>query len=68
MLVLGHKKQKDLLLNLTVKDLGVTLDPDLSFGRFPSLHWDSLPLTLLQGVSHWLTGALSCRPYEGCVT
>ena len=22
-------------------------------GRFPSLHWDSLPLTLLQGLSHW---------------
>uniref|UniRef100_A0A8K9WPT9 Reverse transcriptase domain-containing protein n=1 Tax=Oncorhynchus mykiss TaxID=8022 RepID=A0A8K9WPT9_ONCMY len=44
MLVLGPKKQRDLLLNLTinlngctvvsnktVKDLGVTLDPDLSF-------------------------------------
>ena len=43
MLVLGPKKQIDLLLNLTinggctvvsnktVKDLGVTLDPDLSF-------------------------------------
>jgi hypothetical protein len=44
MLVLGLKKQRDLLLNLTsnldgctdvsnktVKDLGVTLDPDLSF-------------------------------------
>ena len=27
-------------------------------GRFPSLHWDSLPLTLLQG----LTRALSYRP------
>ena len=44
MLVLGPKKQRDLLLNLTinrdgctvvsnktVKDLGVTLDPDLAF-------------------------------------
>uniref|UniRef100_A0A8C7QNK4 Reverse transcriptase domain-containing protein n=1 Tax=Oncorhynchus mykiss TaxID=8022 RepID=A0A8C7QNK4_ONCMY len=44
MLVLGHKKERDLLLNLTinldgctvisnktVKDLGITLDPDLSF-------------------------------------
>ena len=44
MLVLGPKKQKDILLNLTinlngctvvsnktVKHLGVTLDPDLSF-------------------------------------
>ena len=44
MLVLGPKKQRDLMLNLTtnlngctvvstktVKDLGVTLDPDLSF-------------------------------------
>ena len=44
LLVLGPKKQRDLLLNLTinldgctvisnktVKDLGVTLDPDLSF-------------------------------------
>ena len=43
MLVLGPKKQRDLLLNLTinldgctvsnktVKDLGVTLDSDLSF-------------------------------------
>ena len=44
MLVLGPKKQRDLLLDLTinlngctvvlnktVKDLGVTLDPDLSF-------------------------------------
>ena len=44
MLVLGLKKQRDLLLDLTsnldgctvvsnrtVKDLGVTLDPDLSF-------------------------------------
>ena len=44
MLVLGPKKQRDLLLNLTinlngctivsnktVKDLGITLDPDLSF-------------------------------------
>ena len=44
MLVLGPEKQRDLLLNLTinlnvcavvsnetVKDLGVTLDPDLSF-------------------------------------
>ena len=44
MLVLGPKKQRDLLLNLTtnldgctvvsnktVKNLGVTLDPDLSF-------------------------------------
>jgi hypothetical protein len=44
MLVLGPKKQRDLLLNLTfhldgctvvsnktVKDLGVTLDPDVSF-------------------------------------
>ena len=41
MLVLGPKKQRDLLLNLdgcTViskkpKDLGVTLDPDLSFDK-----------------------------------
>ena len=45
-LVLGPKKQRDLLLNLTinldgctvvsnktVKDLGVTLDPDLSFDK-----------------------------------
>ena len=44
MLVLGPQKQRDLLMNLTinldgctvvsnktVKDLGVTLDPDLSF-------------------------------------
>jgi hypothetical protein len=31
-------------------------------GRFPSLHWDDFPLTLLQGLSHWLTGALPCRP------
>ena len=31
-------------------------------GRFPFLHWDSLHLTLLQGLSHWLTGALLCRP------
>ena len=44
MLVLGPKKQRDLLLNLTihldgctvvsnktVKNLGITLDPDLSF-------------------------------------
>jgi hypothetical protein len=44
MLVLGPKKQRDILLNLTinlngctvvsnetVKDLGITLDPDLSF-------------------------------------
>ena len=44
MFVLGHKKLRDLLLNLTinldgctvvsnktVKDLGITLDPDLSF-------------------------------------
>lgn len=23
------------------------------------LHWDSLPLTLLQGLSHWLTGAVA---------
>jgi len=36
--------------------------------RFPSLHWDSLPLILLQGMSHWLTGVLPCRPWEGCVT
>ena len=47
MLVLGPKKQRDLLLNLTinlngctvisnktVKDLGVTLDPDLSFDKY----------------------------------
>ena len=46
MLFLGPKKQIDLLLNLTinldgctvvsnktVKDLGVTLDPDLSFDK-----------------------------------
>uniref|UniRef100_A0A8K9WZ71 Uncharacterized protein n=1 Tax=Oncorhynchus mykiss TaxID=8022 RepID=A0A8K9WZ71_ONCMY len=31
-------------------------------GWFPSLHWDSLPLTLLQRLSHWLTGALPCHP------
>ena len=59
MLVLGPKKQRDLLLNptinldgctvvsnKTVKDLGITLDPDLSFDEhikniskvaFPSL-------------------------------
>ena len=56
MLVLGPKKQRDLLLDLTinldgctvisnktVKDLGVTLDPDLSFDEhikdsfFPSI-------------------------------
>ena len=29
---------------------------------FPSLHWDSQPLTLLQGLSHSLTGALPCHP------
>ena len=34
----------------------------------PSLHWDSLPLTLLRGLSHWLTVALPCRPLEGCGT
>ena len=47
MLVLGPKNQRDLLLNLTinldgstvvsnktVKDLGVTLDPDLSFDEY----------------------------------
>ena len=26
------------------------------------IHWEWLPLTLLQGLSHWLTGALPCRP------
>jgi hypothetical protein len=32
------------------------------------LHWDSLPITLLQGLSYWLTGALSCRgPLEWVV-
>ena len=115
MLVLDHKKQRDVLLdmtinldwstlasNKTVKDLGITLDPDLSFDEhiknisrtyffhlrniakiwtimsgpgvrrwmarhwskelplrsLPGrLHWDSLPLTRLQG----LTSALPCH-------
>ena len=37
-------------------------------GWLPTLHWESLPQTLIQGLSHWLTGALPCRPKEGCIT
>ena len=40
----------------------------LCLAGFPFLHWVSLPLTLLQGLSHWLTGALPSRAKKRCVT
>ena len=38
------------------KGTGATNPPCfLCLAGSPSLHWDSLPLTLLQELSHWLT-------------
>ena len=55
------------LLYLLTEDSDTVDEPPLLSlpGRFPSFHWDSLPLTLLQGLSHWLLGLFHTVPRRG---